>query len=55
MVKGPGLAHASPKRTIALAPTMSSSSVCSSGPAMKINEKLNVVDEQLQQSCERNS
>ena len=45
MVKSPGLAHASPKKTIALASdsgdtaTKSSSSVCSSNPAMKINQK----------------
>ena len=42
MVKSPGLAHASPKKTIALGcdfgdkATKSSSSVCSSNPAMKI-------------------
>ena len=45
MVKSPGLAHASPKKTIALASdsgdtaTKSSSSVCSSNPAMTINQK----------------
>ena len=61
MVKGPRLAHASPKKTIALGsdfgdtPTKSSSSVCSSNPAIKINQKLNVVDDQQQQSCEGNS
>ena len=52
MVKSLGLAHASPKKTIALGsyfgetPTKSNSSVCSSNPAMKIDQKLNVVDEQ---------
>ena len=40
MVKGPGLAHASPKKTVALGsdfgdtPTKCSSSVCSSNPSM---------------------
>ena len=51
MVKSLGFAH--PKKTFRArwvtleeTPTMSSSSVCSSNPAMKINPKLNVVDEQ---------